>query len=358
MSIATYKIQDWLFQEADGKFEIDLAESGIQYHFSHDLDLKTNYHLNYSLDSGDTLLRTKIAQQYGHSIRKVLLTTGSQEALYLFYRSFLRENDHVITLTPGWQQSWEVPKIMGATITSINLADHHYKFDVDILKESVCDRTKLLILNFPHNPTGMSLSQDQLNNIITFCQSKNIFVLNDEEYLLDQQKSITNNQLSDYVGCVSSLSKIYGFPGLRLGWFVGPELIVQKMINYRRYTSVCNSHLCERLAEQVVDDFPRYIERYEKMTQSGLELLTKWASEHSDYFKLLSPQGTPFAYLCFNKPMDTKLFAQTLLETQKVLVMPAEVFEDKNAIRVSFGREKDVLQEGLNRLSKALREFQ
>lgn len=356
MQISNYKIQDWLFQECEGKFEIDLAESGIQYHHLHDLNLKENYHLNYSLDSGDIGLRQTIAGKYNTPLNNVLITNGSQEALYLFYRSYLTSGDHVITFSPGWQQSWEVPKNIGAEVSTIDLSDHSYEVNLNVIKPYITEKTKLLILNSPHNPTGKLISQEDLKEIKEFCAQRNIFILNDEEYLTDYSLSIIQDDPHNNTACVSSLSKVFGFPGLRLGWFVGPEKIVNKMINYRRYVSVCNSHLCEKLAEQVFNDFGKYVDRYERMTSIGLTILKEWVARHPQ-LELIPPQGTPFAYVYFLEDKNTQAFSRFLLQEQKVLVMPAEVFDDKNAIRISFGRPAHILTEGLNRISVSLGNF-
>lgn len=356
MDIGNYKIQEWLFQEAEGKFEIDLAESGIQHHNFHDLDLSENYHLNYSLDSGDLKLRQIIAEKYDVSFENVMITNGSQEALYLFYRSLLKSGDNVLTFSPGWQQSWEVPKVIGASVTIVDLSKNNYEVDVPLLMGSINERTKLIVLNSPHNPTGKTIPRETLSEIKEFCAKKGIFVINDEEYLTDYSLSITQGEHAQAVGCVSSLSKIFGFPGLRLGWFVGPKEVVNKMINYRRYVTVCNSHLCERLAEQVFGNFQKYVTRYESMTEKGLELLRNWVRQYPQ-FQLLEPQGTPFAYVCVKTPMDTYDFSRKLLANQKVLIMPAEVFNDQNAFRLSFGRAENILNEGLARISFALKDL-
>lgn len=355
MSIANYKIQDWLFSEAEGRFEIDLAESGIQFHSLHDLSVTENFHLNYSLDAGDSILREKLAKMYGVRLTKVMITTGSQEALYLFYRSFLKSGDHVLTFSPGWQQSWEVPKIMGADVTVVNLRDYGYELTLDVIQKYVQPNTKLLILNSPHNPTGWSYSSSLRDDIKLFCGTREIFVLNDEEYLIDQSMSITQGSYPSYAGCVTSLSKVFGFPGLRMGWFVGPELIVRKMINYRRYTSVCNSHLCERLAEQVLDNYQKYVDRYLNMTRVGYEILEDWVAKYPE-LSILPPEGTPFAYVYFKNKQDTQVFAREILEKYQVLIMPAEVFEDHSAFRISFGRERPILEEGLKRIGLHLKE--
>ncbi len=356
MKISNYKIQNWLFQEADGRFEIDLAESGIQYHHLHDLNLTENYHLNYSLDSGDSKLKEIIAAKYGVDFSEVMITNGSQEALYIFYQTLLKADDHVITFSPGWQQSWDVPIALGANVDVVDLSKHGYDLNLSLIKPYLTDKTKLIILNSPHNPTGKTLSSAILTEIKDYCRSRDIFVLNDEEYLTDYKESIVNIGELGFSGCVSSLSKIFGFPGLRVGWFVGPKETIDQMINYRRYITVCNSHLCERLAEQVLNDFDKYVNRYHNMASSGLEILKKWIDTHPE-LKLISPQGTPFVYIVFPSHVDTQKFARLLLQQQKVLVMPAEVFDDKNAIRVSFGRPAEILETGLHRMSTALAEY-
>src|SRR5688572_5161103 len=106
MTMPVYTIQDWLFSCAEGMYDIDLGESGTQFHHLHDLDVSINYHLNYEQDRGRIELRERIAKLYGFAANQVVLTHGSQEGLYLLYNSLLKSGDHVITTVPGWQQSW------------------------------------------------------------------------------------------------------------------------------------------------------------------------------------------------------------------------------------------------------------
>ena len=117
--IANYQIQEWLFSTANGHFDIDLAESGIHPHHIDDIQFSKNYDLNYSIDVGQQALRQLIAEMYKVDEQRIVITNGSQEALYLFYRSFLSAHDHVITFVPGWQQSWEVPAHIGCDVTKI-----------------------------------------------------------------------------------------------------------------------------------------------------------------------------------------------------------------------------------------------
>lgn len=350
--INTYTIQQWLFDEAQGAFDIDLGESGIQYHCLGDLRADPAFDLNYSQDRGNENLRTMIAQMYGAGADQVIVTHGSQEALYLFYRCHLGPGDHVLTFTPGWQQSWEVPAHLGADVTKLPLArESDYTIDWQGVADAVRDNTRLLILCYPNNPLGVTLSRDDWEQLERLRETTGIHVLIDEEYLTDYQASVFCRLPGSYA--VSSLSKIYGFPGLRLGWFVGDQRVVNRMVNLKRYTTVCNSSICEYFALQVLGNRLHYVERYERLRGDGLDVLRPWV-EAQPQLALIEPQGTPFAYLKYHGPGTSADFCLRLLQQKRVLLMPAEVFEDQQAVRLSFGRPREMLLEGLDRINSFL----
>ncbi len=101
--IPEYSVQSWLFETARGKFDIDLAESGVQRQLLSDIQIDPTWHLDYSFDSGHEELRAILARIYGCSVTKVMIAHGAQEASYLIYRSLLQPGDHVVTVVPGWQ---------------------------------------------------------------------------------------------------------------------------------------------------------------------------------------------------------------------------------------------------------------
>ena len=350
--ISTYTIQQWLFEEAQGAFDIDLGESGIQYHHLADLEADPAFDMNYSQDRGNEKLRAMIGDMYGAGADQVVVTHGSQEALFLIYSCHLGAGDHVLTFTPGWQQSWGVPLHIGAEVTKLPLApESDYAMDWDRVAEAVQENTRLLILCYPNNPLGLALSQEDWERLEGLQASTGINVLIDEEYLTDYRASIFCRKPGGYA--VSSLSKIYGFPGLRLGWFVGDAEAVERVVNLKRYTTVCNSSICEYLALQVLGNRGHYIERYENLRNAGLDVLRTWVKAQPQ-FNLIEPQGTPFAYLKYDGPGSSADFCRRLLQEKGVLLMPAEVFEDQMAVRLSFGRPREVLQKGLDRIGALL----
>lgn len=349
--IPTYLIQKWLFEDAKDNFEIDLGESGVQHQYLNKVNFDSKQHMNYITDAGSDDLRDILASYYGCSKNNICITHGGQEALYLFYRSFLEKGDHVITFSPGWSQSWVIPKEVGCDVSIIKLKSQHgFKLDIDELKRHITPQTKLIVINYPNNPTGVKLDQDEYNHLIKICNEHNIFLLNDEEYLYDYEDSIFKK--SNYAASIGSISKIYGFPATRIGWIVSSTEVIEQVINYKRYVTVCNSSLCESLASDILQRKDEHIKRYKTLVTKGLEVLKEWSKRNPD-INLIEPNETPYAYVVLPKEWDSDEFCRTLLYQKKVLLMPASVFlHDENAFRITFARELELLTEGLNRIQE------
>jgi aspartate/methionine/tyrosine aminotransferase len=347
--IPTYLIQQWLFDEANGQFEIDLGESGVQYQYLSDIVYDPLQNMNYGLDIGNIDLRNLLAKYYGCKTKNICITHGGQEALYLFYRSFLRPEDHVITFIPGWSQSWIIPEQIGCKLSVISLSsDNNFELDLNRIKSEIQEKTKLIILNYPNNPTGVDLSQETYLALIQLCSQHNIFILNDEEYLYQYENSIIKK--SNFSGAVGSLSKIYGFPATRIGWFVGPEDVIEQIVNYRRYVSVCNSNLCELLAIDILQKKDKHIKRYKNLASQGIEVLRNWCKQIQE-LKLIEPSNTPFAYIILPDLWNSNQFCRDILKRYKVLIMPSSVFGHmENSFRITFARKTDILNEGLERI--------
>ncbi|MEO3787205.1 pyridoxal phosphate-dependent aminotransferase [Actinocorallia sp. B10E7] len=346
--IPSYAIQDWLFARAAGRYDIDLGESGVQAQSVRDLEIDPDWDLDYSTDRGNTALREEIAALYSRDeADRVMVAHGAQEALYLFYRTFLRPGDHVITTSPGWQQSWEVPAHMGCRVSRLKL-DADGGFDVRALAGLVREETRLLVLNSPCNPLGSVIAEPVWEELFALADDCGFWVLNDEEYLLDFSRSVVNRYERSV--SVSSLSKVYGLPSLRTGWAFGPSEVVEAMTNYKRYTSVANSSLTERMATEALRNRSRHLKRYEQFVAAGLHRLEAFVGERPGTVRLLRPQGTPFGWLRVNVASSSQALAERLLEEQRVLVMPAEVFGSDNGLRLTYARPLDVLDEGLARL--------
>ncbi|MFC3033788.1 pyridoxal phosphate-dependent aminotransferase [Pseudoalteromonas fenneropenaei] len=354
MAIANYTIQEWLFNEAHGHFDYDLAESGVQFQHVKDLTLNDDWCLDYSVDRGDLELRNTVLSQYTNRTDELsnLITHGAQEALYILYNSLLERGDHVICTFPGWQQAWEVPRNKGCDVSLLEWSPST-EFPIDELINSISDNTKLLILNSPCNPTGAILSENEWAEIIKVCELKGVWIVNDEEYLLDFTQSVVNKYAKSV--SISSLSKIYGLPALRLGWAVSKNQdLIEEMVNYKRYTTVSNSMLLEKSALLVLQDKDKHIQRFKNYIEAGRPILDKFAELASPHLSLVAPQNTPYAWFNTAEYIDSNELAKQLLKQHKLLVMPGEVFGSKNGVRITYAREEAFLKQCLNMILETL----
>lgn len=352
--IEVYSIQQWLFDTAHGRYDIDLAESGVQFQRVADITIDPSWELDYSPDRGEAATREAIASLYGRtSADGVVVSHGAQEALYLLYRSLLRPGDHVVTTTPGWQQAWEVPAAIGCQVGKFTWRPGT-PFDVDALIAATTPATTMITLNSPNNPGGRLIDPQAWRRLTDFARSRGIWLVNDEEYLLDFGASVA--QQYERGISVSSLSKVYGLPSLRFGWVVCTPEVAEQIVNYKRYTTVSNSLLCERIGTRVLTDRQRHIDRYQRLVDAGRGILDSFARDHAEQLELVEPQGTPFAW-CHLRAGRSDEVAERLLAEERTLVMPAEVFGATAGLRISFARPPALLEEGLARVGRQVKKL-
>jgi len=358
-AVGDFLITQWLFSSG-GKYDFDLAESCVQVQSTADVVLDPQLLLDYSPDRGQSEARHAVAELYAGActLDDVVLTHGGQEALYLFYRTFLRPGDHVITTIPGWQQSWEVPRAAGCVVSELVWRPGD-RFDVEALRKALRPETSLVVLCSPGNPSGCVLTEDEWTAILAMLDRAGVWLLSDEEFLPELSTSI----IRQYPRCisVSSLSKKYGLPGLRLGWAATASAegraVIDKMINYKRYTSIANSPICEQIGLHVLSNLVPQQERYLSLLREGAKLLDEFAARNSDVISVVPPQGTPYAWVHLDPTISSFGLARRLLDEYRVLIMPAEVFASEHGFRLTYARPTDVLSSGLDRLSTLLATF-
>ncbi|HDQ13854.1 MAG TPA: pyridoxal phosphate-dependent aminotransferase, partial [Sediminispirochaeta sp.] len=181
--------------------------------------------LGYTESLGHPRLRELVARGsgVGLNIDQVLIAVP-EEAIFLTLQAHLDPEDHVIVMTPAYQSLSAVPKSIGCSITPwpVELRDGGWQLDLNLLQDSITDRTKLLIINVPHNPTGLCLSGEQKKAIADLLRKRGILLFADEMYHRleydPQADAETFCRYYEKAICLSGLSKAYGLPGLRIGW--------------------------------------------------------------------------------------------------------------------------------------------
>lgn len=351
----TFEIQRWLFDEAAGKFSTDLGESGVYRQEASILTMDPSWDLDYSVDQGSPRLRGLLEGLYKISgAKESIVTSGGQEALYLYYNVLVQPGDEVITTTPGWQQSWSVPQQLGAHVKKVAMDGKYLNpaAVADAIIESISAETRLVVLTNPNNPLGTVLDNASMARMAAAVREVNGQILVDEEYMPDYENSAIH--LADNVTVVSSLSKIHGVPGLRIGWAIGPTKIIHEMVNYRRFSTVANSTLSERFAEQVLEQHEAHVSRFSQLSENGKRILEEVLGA-DDRLRTIGSHATPFTWVQLPDEVDPDEFARRILDECQVLVMPASVFETgENAVRVTHAREPETLRHGLDQFLKVL----
>ncbi|HTZ44483.1 MAG TPA: pyridoxal phosphate-dependent aminotransferase [Jatrophihabitans sp.] len=345
-----YPMRRWVFEDSLGRYDIDLGDSHVQCATLDQLRLPAALELGYGVDRGGAELREQVARRYGGDPERVLVTHGAQEALYLLYATLLRPGDRVLAFRPGWQQATDAPARLGAEVLLSDLTED-FGLDLDQIAALAEGGLRLITLNTPGNPSGRRITTEELAAVLAIAERAGAYVLADEEYLVDLTESVA--LAGPRTVSVSSLSKVAGLPGLRVGWMYGPPEIVAACAEYKHLTTISTSVLCESLATQALANWQHYRDEYQRLTALGHRQLLAFVDRNAGLMSLVPPQGTPFAWLQLAPGLSSMDLARDMLDVG-VLLMPGDVLGKPGGIRITFAREGDVLTEGLARFDSVL----
>lgn len=345
---AEYPMQQWVFQDTPGRFDIDLSSSYIRTGRLSELTVPPDLALSYGADRGTEELRTAIAGLYGGSAESVLVTHGAEEALFLLYSTLLAPGDQVITFRPGWQQSWDAPAMLGCQVDVLELAPD-FSIDPDQVAASATSRLRMIIVNSPGNPTGRRMLPAELAGLLALAERCDAYLVLDQEYEVDLRVPT-----SDRIISVSGLSKVFGFAGLRIGWMYATPEVVDRCADRKHLTTISNSVLCEVLACEVLSRRDSYVADYDRRVEAGIEIAQRWAGRHTGRLRLMPPDRTPFAWVYLDTGEASLSFCRRVLR-ERVLLMPAETLGGSGGFRLGLAApSEEQLTAGLARIDYVL----
>lgn len=328
--------------------------------------------LGYTETWGAPALRAEIASMYETmTADTVLCLAGAGEGLYSVARVLLEADDHAIVPTPNYQSAETVPLSI-CEVTGVPLrrearpaggnAEGGWRLDLDDIRTAIRPNTKLLSLNFPHNPTGMAIPRTDLEALVALCRERGIYILSDEVYRgveLDPDDRLP--QIADLYEkgiSLNVMSKAYGLPGLRIGWFASrDEALLQKIERYKHYLSICNSAPSEVLALIALKARDRILEKNRALLQRNVALLEALFDDFPGVIEWDRPQGGCVAFPRFTGPGGGEAFCQSLLEESGVLLLPSSIYVSElddvpdDHFRIGFGRDQ-VFRDGLDAMRK------
>lgn len=315
--------------------------------------------LGYTEAKGDPHLRAAISALY-ESITpdEVLVHSGAEEAIHNFMQVFLEPGDHVIYLAPAYQSLYDVAVSLDCEVSPWRLeqGENGWFLDMDLLPDLIRPSTRLIVINTPHNPTGYSLSAAQLAQVASIADENGIFVFCDQVYKGLEWSDGPHRWFCDI--CDNSLSlgvmsKSYGLPGLRIGWIATrDQVLYKKLLNYKCYTTICNSAPSEFLATIALRHHGGILDRNIALIQENIDFAAEFFDRHQELFVNNEPQAGPIAFHKYLGKDSVEDFCASLLESQGVLLLPGSVYGVDGYVRMGYGRAD--FQDCLIRLDRFL----
>jgi aspartate/methionine/tyrosine aminotransferase len=343
----------------------NLAESSVRDLPFNELNVDlSNVVLAYTEHRGSTILRSLILEESSDfAIDDVLVTTGAAMALFVVATTLLDKNDHIVVIRPNYATNLETPRAIGCEMTIVDLDfDQNYDLDTEGVLRALKPNTKIISLTNPHNPTGKLYSQEAIKAIIAIAKKHGCYVIVDETYRdLNFQTPLLPYiaSLSEKVISVSSLSKAFGAPGIRIGWLICKDKqLMHRLLAAKEQMILGNAVIDEAIAEHLLAQKTAFLKPIHTHIRHNFDYMKHWMSEQN-FLEWVEPTAGVVCFPRLKKGLafsDFKAFQETLYLDYQTVVGYGHWFEQsENHFRIGFGYPtKEDLVEGLRRLNLSL----
>ena len=306
--------------------------------------------LGYTESTGHPLLRAEIAGLYDTiEADDVLVFAGAEEAVFCLFNTSLGPGDHVIVTWPGYQSLYEVARAAGAEVSLHALLEHDdWALDVDRLRRSIRPSTRMLVVNAPHNPTGMLPSRSEWQELASLCAEAGVRLVADEVYRhLEVDAADRLPAGADFGGgavSIGVLSKSFALAGLRIGWLATRDRdLLDRCSRLKDYTTICSSAPSEILGLIALRARDQVLRRSRDIVAANMALLDAFFARRADALTWVRPRGssTGFPRLVPTGPAgpSAEAFCGALVEKTGVLLLPSTTFGFGDGhVRLGFGR--------------------
>lgn len=359
MNITNFDLEKWYVKyEFSSKY--NLSASGIKPCLSDNFNIQTSS-LGYLPAQGSLELLSVLAKKNETDISNILITNGAIEALFLIQLSLLSKGDKIIVQKPCYPALYQIASDLGVEIYDWELIfENSFKPDLDKLENLVKKiKPKMLIINSPNNPTGVVLNDTEKETIDKLSEKHNFYLLSDEVYDELNFKEKNNYKFkSKKKIIVSSLSKAYGLPGLRIGWMLADKDIIQKCMNLRHYTSLCSNVFGETIAVKVLNESENYLSQTNEFVQKNYQITKKFLDElkQKELIDFVEPKGGLTFFIKLNSEKNIEEFCEEFENEYSILLLPGNKYEKKydRFFRLGFGMDSEDLIHCLIQLKQFL----
>lgn len=327
------------------------------------LKLWHDLRLGYTESKGHPLLRNEISNLYKEIKSEDIVVLAPEEGIFIALNALLSPGDHVIVIYPAYQSLYEIPKSIGCEVTkwSVYPENNQWSLNINFLQNSIKKNTKLIIINFPHNPTGFIPEESDFRNIVEIARKNNIYLFSDEMYrYLEFSGSHLHGSVGDLFEngiTLSGLSKSFGLPGLRTGWLATKNKeILKKIENFKDYTTICNNALGEILAIVALRNKDQIVGRNLNLIRENLLFVKEFFIKHNNFFTWMEGKGSSVAFPLLTEVISAQEFCKKLIDRKSILLLPGSIFDyPGNHFRIGLGRKN--FKEVMGALESFLNEF-
>jgi aspartate/methionine/tyrosine aminotransferase len=350
----------------ENRVEHNLSESGVdpvtvrELLELHGRDTITDAKLGYGQSNGSDELRARIAALYAGAVADgVVVMNGSAEANFAAMWQLVQPRDEVAILVPTYMQTYGLAQNFGAHVVEIPLREElGWQPDPDQIRRSVTERTRVLVVTNPGNPTGAVLAPEVRAAIVETAARTGTWLLADEVYTGAELVGMETPSFfgaTERVIATGSLSKAYALPGLRIGWAATDPHTAESLWARSDYTTISPGELSDRLAVCALAPHvrPRLLDRTRTIIRVGLATLTTWLREEGGCH-WRDPDAGAICFVRYDAPIDSADLAEQLRVRHSVLIVPGTHFGLGPYIRFGIGVPAH-LPPALERLSQALR---
>ncbi|TDR19331.1 aspartate/methionine/tyrosine aminotransferase [Marinicella litoralis] len=305
-----------------------------------------NAPLGYESSQGNEKLRHSLSLHYHKQIKTndIVLTSGAQEGIFLTMHALLDPGDHVVVITPCFEPLHKVAHDLGAKVSTCQLKPQdQWRIDWPALTSCLKPETKLLIINFPHNPTGSHISSADLQRIVELCEKNHCWLFSDEVFRgLEHQVKHRLTSAADLYHkaiAIGVVSKALGLPGIRVGWVsTQNQSLVDKIMVIKSHLSICQSSLDAQLCQTLVPHSERLWQRHVEIIKTNKALVEKYLDGHSQ-LHWHPPQASATGFVQLKNKVAAG-FVDDLAKQSSIMVMPNEVFlTQQQGFRLTLGQK-------------------
>jgi aspartate/methionine/tyrosine aminotransferase len=318
-----------------------------------------NHKLVYSRPAGADSLREAIAEMQDVPVEAVQIVTGASEALVALMWLAAEPGANVIIPLPGYPTFSALPESLGLETRFYRVRrENGFRIDPDEIKRFADSKTKLILVNSPHNPTGATIGDDEMEALHDFAAGRRIQLVSDEVYHPIYHGSQTKSAARlPHATVIADLSKAFSIAGVRTGWMIEHDARRrQQYWNARAYFSISNTTTGEILSEIAIRKRDVVLGKAQEAATRNLKLLDRFMAEHRDVLGWIPPQGGMTAFPWLLSGENAHAFCQAATE-RGILLAPGDCFDVPSHFRLGFAAAGDNFSRALERLGALVKSW-